>query len=81
MNTPKAFGGVSLALTFACGTLLVSTEYERGQRLQCFSNDFLDREINGQHQEEMGDDCAVQGFPDDGSSRYMKKRSYADWYL
>ena len=77
---PHAYGGVTLLVGLITGNGLVLGEYERQQRMIAFNQDFLEYEVNEQHQREVGDDCAQLGHPDDGNGRYMMRRPYAEWY-
>ena len=78
---PKAYGGVALFVSLITGGCLVSSDLERVQRSQAFTEEFLDFQFNELHQKEVGDDTASLGMPDDGNGRYMQARPYEDWYF
>ena len=77
---PKAYGGVCFLVSLTTGSTLVSSDLERIERTQSFSNEFMDFTFNDTHQREVGDDTAQLGMPDDGNGRYMQAKSYFDWY-
>ena len=72
MSLSRAYGGVTLMCGLITGNYLISSEYERVQRMEQFNHDFMDFNFQTTHQREIGDDCANMGYPDDGNGRYMK---------
>ena len=78
---PKAYGGVCFLVSLTTASCLTSSDLERLQRQDCFSNEFMDYTFNELHQREIGDDTASLGMPDDGNGRYMQAKTYAEWYF
>ena len=60
---------------------MVFTDLERIQRIASFDRDSINFTFAEMHNKEIGDEPAAQGYPDDGNGRYIRARTYGDWYF
>lgn len=82
MKLPKAYAGVTFLTSALTFNYMVTMDQERIRRTKMFNDQFLHFTANqDKHLKEVGDELALQGYPDDGNGRYMEAQGYAAWYF